>query len=289
MARAPWKKKLLGDVTRSLKAKRTAQRRAEVKGLKDQTRAERIEGSSSCKADERATRLELQQKHRAAAAKEEKAHAARVEAQAEWRGSGKVARESCSKRPGKGKKARCRAEGRAARARTRPPYEAKKVREAEAVEARRRALEAVRVEPRHVLEACKASVRKKYQDGRGKIAEVIAQNAAERQMYARAERSKPDAPRARARGAKGKERQAESDDQMRNELEATSPQLLPVWEKVKRQIKAGPRRTRAEAFAEWTEENADAVAVMIADAADAATDDQFAQELADFYRQRRAA
>ncbi|MHC4606808.1 MAG: hypothetical protein ACYTAF_07700 [Planctomycetota bacterium] len=48
------------------------------------------------------------------------------------------------------------------------------------------------------------------------------------------------------------EARAESDDLVRNNL---TPDELVVFEKVKGQIKAGPRRSRTEAFAEWLQEN----------------------------------
>jgi hypothetical protein len=55
----------------------------------------------------------------------------------------------------------------------------------------------------------------------------------------------------RLRSTRG-ERRAESDDEVRGNLE---PELLKVFEKVKKHIKGGPRKTRTEAFLEWAEEN----------------------------------
>jgi hypothetical protein len=49
-----------------------------------------------------------------------------------------------------------------------------------------------------------------------------------------------------------KERRQESDDHVRGNL---PPELQKVWDRVKRQIKGGPRRTRTEAFLEWAQEN----------------------------------
>jgi len=48
------------------------------------------------------------------------------------------------------------------------------------------------------------------------------------------------------------ERRSESDDAVRKNL---PPELLPVFDKVRRSIKAGHRRTRTEAFLEWAEEH----------------------------------
>lgn len=52
--------------------------------------------------------------------------------------------------------------------------------------------------------------------------------------------------------ATAKERAQESDDQVRSNID---PDLLVVFEQVKGRIKAGPRRTRTEAFLEWVQEN----------------------------------
>lgn len=61
-----------------------------------------------------------------------------------------------------------------------------------------------------------------------------------------------------------RERAQEDDDAVRANL---PPELVPVFEKVRKKIKGGPRRTRTEAFLEWAEENPDEiVAVQQADA-----------------------
>lgn len=51
-----------------------------------------------------------------------------------------------------------------------------------------------------------------------------------------------------------RERRDESDDEVRRNV---GPELAAVFERVKRQIKAGPRRTRTEAFLEWVSDNPD--------------------------------
>ena len=48
------------------------------------------------------------------------------------------------------------------------------------------------------------------------------------------------------------ERQGESDDEVRQNI---SPELVTVWERVKRSIKATPRMSRTEAFLRWAEEH----------------------------------
>ena len=47
-------------------------------------------------------------------------------------------------------------------------------------------------------------------------------------------------------------RQSESDDEVRNNI---PPELVQVWEKVKRGIRAGARRSRTEAFMEWVHDH----------------------------------
>jgi hypothetical protein len=60
-----------------------------------------------------------------------------------------------------------------------------------------------------------------------------------------------------AREARHREREAreESDSRVRHEIEAMDRALLPVWDRVGKRIKAGPRKSRAETFFEWVEEN----------------------------------
>jgi hypothetical protein len=56
---------------------------------------------------------------------------------------------------------------------------------------------------------------------------------------------------ARLRSTRG-ERRAESDDEVRGNL---PPEMIGVFEKVRRHIKGSARKTRTEAFLEWAEEN----------------------------------
>lgn len=48
------------------------------------------------------------------------------------------------------------------------------------------------------------------------------------------------------------ERRQESDDEVRSNL---PPDMVRVFDRVRRHIKGGPRKTRTEAFFEWAEEN----------------------------------
>jgi len=51
-----------------------------------------------------------------------------------------------------------------------------------------------------------------------------------------------------------RERREESDDAVRRNI---GPELVPLFERVKREIKPGPRRSRTEAFLEWVQDNPD--------------------------------
>jgi hypothetical protein len=79
----------------------------------------------------------------------------------------------------------------------------------------------------------------------------------ERRYQAQLKRLAAAATRKRARlAASSKERRQESDDYVRGNL---PNDLRSVFEKVKRQIKGGPRTTRTEAFLEWAESHPDEV------------------------------
>jgi len=62
------------------------------------------------------------------------------------------------------------------------------------------------------------------------------------------------------------ERRGESDDEVRANI---SSELLPLFERVKRLIKASPRMSRTEAFLQYAEEHPDEVLVAIDDKTDA--------------------
>lgn len=64
---------------------------------------------------------------------------------------------------------------------------------------------------------------------------------------------------------KGIEAIAESDDAVIRDL---PPELVPVFEKVKREIRATPRMSRTEAFLHWIEENSEEAARIAADRAE---------------------
>jgi hypothetical protein len=61
------------------------------------------------------------------------------------------------------------------------------------------------------------------------------------------------------------ERREESDDEVERNL---PPELVPVWRSAKRNIKAGKRRSRTEAFLEWVHDNPDDAHAIVYDAID---------------------
>lgn len=63
-------------------------------------------------------------------------------------------------------------------------------------------------------------------------------------------------------GTSSRERASEADDEVRNNL---PPELLPLFERVKRSIKAGSRMSRLESFLRYAEEHPDEVLVSIED------------------------
>lgn len=77
------------------------------------------------------------------------------------------------------------------------------------------------------------------------------------------------------------ERVSESDDAVERNID---PDLVGVWRKVKRKIKAGKFRDRTEAFEHWVHDNADDVAAMLSDEAERRTRD----EVRELERQARA-
>ncbi len=82
------------------------------------------------------------------------------------------------------------------------------------------------------------------------------EQAAAQQTLREERRLQRDVAAADSRGRRvrstARERRQEDDDAVRANL---PPDLVPVFELVKKKIKAGPRRSRTEAFLEWAEEN----------------------------------
>lgn len=76
--------------------------------------------------------------------------------------------------------------------------------------------------------------------------------AEERKLQAQLRRYEQTRKQKHAALRTGREARAESDDAVRSNL---PPELVPVFDKVRASVKAGPRRSRTEAFLEWAAEN----------------------------------
>jgi hypothetical protein len=127
--------------------------------------------------------------------------------------------------------------------------------------------EAVRAERLHAKDACATGLA----EARGianKVQRARAELAAE-QQYRRELKRIERGNRQRfkeTRRATQKERQAESDDEVRGNI---PPDLVGLWERVKRSIKGSPRMSRTEAFLHYAEEHPDEVLAVIEDKTEA--------------------
>lgn len=127
---------------------------------------------------------------------------------------------------------------------------ATKARNAAREEARRAARDKCELEAAHIREEQAAKIR-----------EAKEKEAAERAFWKQFKHTeKVQRGHARARkkkiAATAKERRAESDDLVRQNL-SVRPELLPVFERVKRNIKADRHRSRTEVFLDWIHDNPD--------------------------------
>ena len=104
--------------------------------------------------------------------------------------------------------------------------------------------------------------------GAGKTAAKAT--GAEREKLSRAElaaarRQLKVERRAPIRRSTARERAQEDDDEVRSNL---PPELRPVFDKVRRHIKGGPKKSRTEAFLDWAEENPEEILIVQQEAAD---------------------
>jgi hypothetical protein len=92
------------------------------------------------------------------------------------------------------------------------------------------------------------------------------------------------------RGSSSRDRRAESDDEVRGNL---PPELVPVFDSVRRGIKGTVRKSRTESFLQWAEENPGDVLAMQSDRADREVEQLIAElereQRAEGRRRRRAA
>jgi hypothetical protein len=105
---------------------------------------------------------------------------------------------------------------------------------------------------------CSASREMTREQSRAALAAAVKALLEERGFQAEMRRAEGRARKAtRVDAARARiERKRESDEEVERNLE---PELVPVWKRVKRTIKEGPRRSRTEAFLEWAAENAPTV------------------------------
>lgn len=123
-------------------------------------------------------------------------------------------------------------------------------------EAKRAALKAVQTDcaaRRLALrEQCQARAIDAKQKGSSDVAAKRGVLKEERELHRRVERASGPA---RARSS-ARERRQESDDAVRSNI---APEMVPVFNAVRKHIKGGPRKTRTEHFLEWAHENPDEV------------------------------
>jgi|SRR6478609_2252107 len=123
-------------------------------------------------------------------------------------------------------------------------------------EAKQAALKAVQTDcaARRVAlrEQCQARAIDARRSGSSDVAAKRGALKSERLQIQQVERAgKP----ARARSS-ARERAQESDDYVRANI---APEMVPVFNAVRKHIKGGPRKTRTESFLEWVHENPDEV------------------------------
>jgi hypothetical protein len=126
-------------------------------------------------------------------------------------------------------------------------------------EARRESIERIRSQCRKARERLRTVCGARRERAHREATEVV--NVRKRELHEErhldklqrtaGRRSSPKGPIGRVRKISG-EREAESDDEVRRDI---PPELLGVFNKVRRNIKGTDRKSRSEAFLEWAEEN----------------------------------
>lgn len=97
-------------------------------------------------------------------------------------------------------------------------------------------------------EACALRALEARQQGAAEVQRRRAKLKGERRF----EKQMEGVERPRKLRSTSTQRRQESDDEVRRNLE---PPMVPVFDHVRKHIKAGPRTTRTEAFLQWAEEN----------------------------------
>lgn len=124
----------------------------------------------------------------------------------------------------------------------------------------------------------KGATRDEFAQGIGATELEVAEERSSQQAYRRAVGKDPMiGPRSTRprRGDAGREAQAESDSEVEQNI---SPELVPVWRRVKRKIKATSHLSRTEAFEHWVMENQGDVQIMINEDAEAGVAEMVRQE-----------
>lgn len=128
-------------------------------------------------------------------------------------------------------------------------------------EARRESIDRIRLQCRKAREKLRNVCGARRERARREGTEVVNARAREIQEERHLDKlqrtagkrpaSKGFKPIGRVRNA-GRERESESDDEVRRDI---PPELVGVFNKVRRNIKGSDRSSRSEAFLEWAEEN----------------------------------
>jgi hypothetical protein len=126
----------------------------------------------------------------------------------------------------------------------------------------------------------RARIAAEFSDLEERAQKMLAAERKEQRELARAERRGLERKKTRRTAREALE---ESDDEVRKNL---TPEEVVIFEKVKRQIKATPRKTRTEAFAEWLESNPDEARIIHAEAVEWKPGELEAAERAYLERQR---
>lgn len=130
-------------------------------------------------------------------------------------------------------------------------------------------LRAARAEARAQCDVDLAKARKLKTEAARTRAERDAEAAHQRTMRRLERHAKERAAGGKAKGprlARARERQQESDDEVRGNI---PPELAFLFERVKRQIKGSPRRTRTEEFLDYAHEHPDEELAALEDKTDA--------------------
>lgn len=244
-AQREWKARMMRELGRSIKTQRRKGQRADLKRLATDMRLRRQSERAACEAEARAP-LEAA-RPRLEAARAEASEAKRVCALADKK-QRDADREDARKRTDarKAKRTACELPAVDRLADERARFDAQRERAQEA------------------KGACGLADKGRRAKDRLRLSQRMQEHEATERSYKASElgerlRKKADAARPRQSAA---ERRAQEEEEVERDIERDDPELLAVWERVKGQIRATPRRSRAEAFFDWVHDNAGEVEAM---------------------------